>query len=221
MNFIKEIFQGKASETEHRQFIRFGKGEYGGRALLGSWKTKNVKIKSSFEFANDFVLFLAGLENIAFNGDIWSKDEIPGLQGQKKAGKWVYAVNNFTSNQVKSLASKAYYFLLNADTDKIKLKIKAKLPKPGKGEGKVDDRFCQMEIDEKYYKAAKDDFFWDLPDGKKISVEHKFIIKEIVFPKTEEKDFAKIREMAKRRGRILRIANVDDKEVKSEKDFEA
>lgn len=221
MNFIKEIFQGKPSEACHRQFIRFGKGEYGGRAVLSLGKTKNIKIKSSFEFANDFVLFAAGLEDVNFNGNIWSREEITGLHGQKKAGKWIYEVNNFTSNQVKNIAGKVYYFLLNADSQGIKLRIKSKLPKPGKAEDKVDDKFCQIELDEKYYRAAKEDFFWDLPDGKKIRVEHKFIIKEIILPKTNEKDFAKIREMAKRKGRIVRIANVDGKEVKTEKDFEA
>lgn len=221
MNFIKRVFSDKIDDASHRQFVRFGKGEYGGRALLGLWKTKNIKIKSSFEFANDFVLFVAGLGNVSFTGSIWSKDELEGLEGRKKAGKWVYEVNGFTSSQVKNFSEKAYYFLLSAEQDGIKLKIKEKLPKPGKGEDKVDDKFCQMELDEKYYKAAKDDFFWDLPDGKKISIEHRFLINEIVMPKTNEKDFAKIREMAKRKGRIIRIADVDGKEIKSEKNFEA
>lgn len=221
MNFIKEIFNGKVSEGSHRQFVRFGKGEYGGRALLGLWKTAtNVKLKSSFEFANDFVLFAASLTDLSFNGNIWSKEELPGLSGKKKEGKWVYETEGLSSNQIKSFANKAYYFLLNGEGNGIKLKIKAKLPKPGKGEDKVDDKFCQMELDEKYYKAAKDDFFWDMPDGKKLSIEHRFIIKDIIFPKGE-KDFAKIREMAKRKGVMLRIANVDGKEVRKEANFEA
>lgn len=221
MNFIKEIFQGKSGESSHRQFIRFGKGEYGRRALIGLWKTKNIKIKSSFEFANDFVLFLASLGNVSFNGDIWSKEPIEGLDGQKKAGKWVYEVNNFSSSQIKNLAERVYYFLLNADQEGIKLKIKSKLPKPGKDEEKIDDKFCQMELDEKYYQAAKENFAWDLPEGKKIEIEHKFLINDIILPKTNEKDFAKLREMAKRKGRIIRKAVVDGKEIQKEIDFEA
>ena len=55
MNFIKRVFEGGADEGVHRQFVRFGKGEYNGRAVLRLRKTKNIKIKSSFEFANDFV----------------------------------------------------------------------------------------------------------------------------------------------------------------------
>ena len=219
MNFIKKVFLGQNDEHCHRQFVRFGKGEYGRRALLGLWKTKSVKMKGSFEFANDFVLFAATIGEATFSGTIWSKNELPGLSGKKKEGKIIYEVEGMKSSQVKELADKVYCFLLNADGVGIKLRIKAKLPKPGKGEDKIDDKFCQMEIDEKYYSKAKEDFFWDLPDGKKISVEHKLLINEIVTPKGET-DYAKIREMAKRKGKIIRKADVDGKEIKSEKAFE-
>ena len=180
-----------------------------------------MKIKSSFEFANDFTLFATGLGDVSFSGNIWSREAVSGLSGKKKEGKWIYEVENLSSKQVKDLAGEVYSFLLNGEGEGITLKIKSKLPKPGKNEEKVDDKFCQMELDEKYYKAAKDDFFWDLPEGRKINVEHRFIINEIVLPKTGEKDFAVLREMAKRKGRIIRTANVDGKEIKSEKEFEA
>ena len=222
MNFIWKIFHDKIDESVHRQFIRFGKGEYGGRALLGLWKTgSKVKIKSSFEFANDFVLFAAGLGNVSFNGNIWSKEPLQGLSGQKKAGKWVYEVENIGSEKILSLAKEVYYFLLNGEGLGINLKIKSKLPKPGKGEDKVDDKFCQLEIDERFYHKAKEDFFWDLPECKKASIEHRFIITDIILPKTNEKDFAVLREMAKRKGRIIRIVEIDGKETRSEKNFEA
>ena len=221
MNFIKKVFEGVKDDFVHNQFVRFGKGEYGGRAVLSLWKTKKIKVKSSFEYANDFVLFVANLENLNFKGFIWSKNEIEGLSGEKKAGKYIYEVSNFTSEQVKEFSEKAYYFLLNCDAEEIKLKIKKKLPKPGKGEGKVDDKFCQLELDEKYYSKFKEDFFWDVPEGKKIEIAHKFVITEIVMPKTEEKDFAKIREMALRKGKIIREGEIDGKEYKKEFDLEA
>ena len=219
MNFIKKVFMGKSGEDAHRQFVRFGKGEYNRRALLGLWRTKNVKIKGSFEYANDFTLFIANLEEVKFSGSIWSKEEISGLSGKKKEGRIIYEVENMSSSQIKKIAGQVYCFLLNADGNGIKLRIKSKLPKPGKGENKIDDKFCQMEIDEKYYNQAKEDFFWDLPDCKKASVEHRLIIIDIVIPKGET-DYAKIRELAKRKGKIIRTANVDGKEVKVEKDFE-
>ncbi|MEK6812265.1 MAG: hypothetical protein AABX76_01775 [Nanoarchaeota archaeon] len=219
MNFMKKVFMGKSEEDAHRQFVRFGKGEYNRRALLGLWRTKNVKIKGSFEYANDFTLFVANLGEANFYGAIWSRQDIPGLSGKKKEGKIIYEVKDMPSSQIKKIAPQVYCFLLNADGNGLKLRIKAKLPKPGKSEGKIDDKFCQMEIDEKYFGQAREDFFWDLPDCKKASVEHRLIITGIVMPKGET-DYAKIREMAKRKGKIIRTTNVDGKEVKTEKDFE-
>jgi len=220
MNFIKKIFSGKTDESVHKQFVRFGKGEYRRRALLSIWKTKAIKVKSSFEFANDFVNFVSEIGEASFSGNIWSKGELPGLLGKKREGKIIYEVNGLTSRQIKEISPKVYYFLLNAEGPGIKLRIKTKLPKPGKGEDEIDDKFCQMEIDEKYYSKVKDDFFWDLPDIKKATVEHTFVIKDIVLPKGET-DYAKIRELAKRKGKIIRTANIDGKEVKKEIDFEA
>jgi len=222
MNFIWKIFHDKIDEAVHRQFIRFGRGEYQKRALLSLWKTgSKVKFKSSFEFANDITFFVSRLGNFSFYGKILSKKPIDELQGKKKAGKWVYDVKNITSSQIEELAKEVYYFLLNADSMGIKLRIKPSLPKPGKEEDKVDDKFCQLEIDEKFYRELKEDFFWDIPECKKAMIEHKFIIKEIILPKTEERDFAKLREMAKRKGKIVRIINIDDKNIVSEKNFEA
>ena len=221
MNFIKKIFFNDVDEDVHRQFIRFGKGEYNRRALLNLWKTKSVKIKGSFEWTNDFTTFVADLGDVKFNGSIWSKNEISELgAGKKKEGKWIYEVKDIGSDDVRKYENEVYCFLLNGDGEGIKLRIKAKLPKPGKGEDKIDDKFCQMELDEKFYEKAKEEFFWDFPNAKKISVEHRFIINEIVMPQGE-KDFAKIREMAKRKGKIVRTGDVDGQKVVKEINFEA
>ena len=233
MNFIWKVFHGKIDDSVHRQFIRFGKGEYKKRALLSLWKTKAIKVKSSFEFANDFVLFVANSrgDGISFNGTIWSKEQLDGLSApeKKKEGKWIYEVNGFSSDKIKNLAPRVYSFLLNADGPGIKLRMKGKIPKPGKSEDKVDEKFCQLELDEKYYKDVKEDFFWDLPEGKKAEIEHVFTIKDIIMPKEArpgvampkgETDYAKIREKAKRKGKVTRIANVDGKEVRKEAEFE-
>ena len=219
MNFIKKIFDENIDEDVHNQFTKFGKGEYGGRALLSLLNTQNVKIKGSSEFVNDFVLFVANLGDVIFNGIIWSEEKLEGLSGKKKKEKWFYEVRDIKSENIKEFEDKVYHFLLNGEGEGIKLKIKSKLPKPGKSEGKIDGRFCQMEIDKRYYDKAKEDFFWDLPEGKGINIKHKFVIEEIVMPKNE-KDYTKIREMAKRKGKIIREANVDGKEIVKEKEFE-
>ncbi len=52
---------------------------------------------------------------------------------------------------------------------------------------------------------------------------HTFIIEDIVVPDElkQEKDFAKVREMAKRKGKIIREIRIDEQIVKEEKEFEA
>lgn len=222
MNFIKKIFEGDVDESVHKQFVRFGKGDYSRRAILSYWKTKKIKIKSSFEFANDLVLSVADLGEVSFKGDIWSREEISFLEGGvKKSGKWIYNVRDLKSSDVKDLEKEVYYFLLDGEGEGIKLKIKKKLPKPGKNEDKFDNKFCQLELDPKYENQIKSDFFWDIPEFKKVSINHTFSIKEIVMPQTDEKDFSIIREMAKRKGKIIRKAVIDGEEKISEIDFEA
>ena len=54
-------------------------------------------------------------------------------------------------------------------------------------------------------------------DFKEAKVRHSFIITEIIAPK-DEKDYSKIRELAKKKGRIVREAEIDGQKIKSEKE---
>ncbi|MBI2044138.1 hypothetical protein HYT24_02120 [Candidatus Pacearchaeota archaeon] len=232
MNFMKKIFIGDVDDKVHSRFIRFGKGEYRNRFLISLWKSKKLKVKSSFEFANDLVKVCAEFGNSKVSGIILSKKDISNIMSMngiignsetKKGGLYYQnniALQELTKDQILKLEDESYFTLLNMEGDGFKLKMKPKLPKPGKDEDKIDDKFCQLEADEKFYSKIREDFFWDLQNGKKVSVAHNLSITEIIAPK-DEKDFAKIREMAKRKGKITRITNIDGKEVKTELDFEA
>ena len=93
------------------------------------------------------------------------------------------------------------------------------MPKPGQKAEKIDDKFCMLDLDEKYWKKAKEIFFWDLPENvKKANIEHELVISEIIIPKGFN-DPVKIRELAKRKGKIIRKIIIDGKEKISEKDF--
>ena len=97
--------------------------------------------------------------------------------------------------------------------------MKKKLPKPGKsGDAKVDDKFCQLEADLKYWPEIKEMFFWDF-DGKKATVTHDFLIDDLKFPQGE-KDFQKIRILAKRLGKITRKMIVDGHESVKQAELE-
>lgn len=215
-SFIKKIFLGESDDFTHRQFVRFGKGIYGGKAIVNFWKTGKIKISGSYEYANDFVLFASELGN-HFSGIVLSKDPLEGLQGKKKAGFFEYHFSG-DSDAVRNLLQKAHALLLDADGE-VAIRIKKKLTKPGKSsESKVDDKFCSLEAGLEHEGKIKDWFFWDA-DGKKMRASHEYHITEIVLPQGEDNPEL-LRLHAKRKGKIVRKLTVDGKEDRSEKSFE-
>lgn len=218
--FIKKVFEGKEDETTHRQFVRFGKGSYEKRAVLSLHKTSKVKVKGSFEYANDFVLLAAELADINFSGIILSKEKLDLENERRKAGLYTYDVENIEGSKIKGIADTVYYLLLDAETPELKLKIKKKLPKPGKSGEKVDDKFCSLEAPIKFYPQIKESFFWDVPECKKCKAEHIYEITDLEIPKNE-KDFAVIREKTKRKGKLIRKLEIDGRQEVKEKGFVA
>lgn len=208
MCFIKKIFEGKVDDSTHRQFVRFGKGDFEGRAAANFRKNGGkVKIGASYEYANDIVEITSKLKNIKFSGIVLSKEQLP-FEGRKKGELNAYNFNG-NSQDILKILDKTYFVLVDAEDDEIKLKMEKNLPKPSKsGEAKIDIKFCQLEISEKYWPAVKDCLFWDFPDIKKGSVSHCYMITEIVAPKNE-KDFEKMRVLAKRKGKIFRKIEAD------------
>jgi len=219
--FIKKIFQNRVDKEVHDKFVRFGRGRYEGRAILSLHKSSKVKLKGSFEFANDFVNLVSELGEFSFSGVVLSKDKLELENEKKKAGVYSYEVSGLTSEKIKELRNKVYYFLLNVDSPELKLKIKKRLPKPGKsGAGKIDEKFCQLEADLKHYEKIRQAFFWDVPECKKCKVEHIYEITGLIIPEGE-KDFEELRLKTKRKGKIIRKLAVDKKENIMEMKFEA
>ena len=209
--FIKSIFEESDLEKAHKYFLRFGKGNYRKRFLMGFNKSKKIKVKASFELANEFVEFVKENKDVEFSGKVLMKEAIPGKTGRKKAGSFVYEISESSIDEFEN----AYFYLLDVNNEDIVLKIKKSIPKPGKSEEKIDNNFCALTLDEKYFNKLKEEFFWDVPEGKKVSVEHEVVITEIVKPENEE-DPKKIRELAKRKGKLIRKINVDGKEIVKE-----
>jgi len=215
-SFIKKILMGRGDEDSHRYLLRFGKGNYKRRFLLSLAKGPKIKIKTSFEFANDLVRFLNENKKLKFSGKVLAKEKVAGREGRKKAGVFVYEIEESSLDEFEN----AYYYLLDANDSEIVLKIKKSLPKPGKDAEKIDDGFCSLIIDSKYWNALKNTFFWDIPECKKAKIEHELIINEIIIPKNE-KDPAKMRENARRKGEIVRKMEIDGKEISKKFPFEA
>ena len=212
--FIKEIFEKGTSEEGHRYFMRFGKGDYKRRFISSIAGGNNVKVRASFELANYFVNFVRGNSELNFSGKVLTKEKINGAEGKKKAGVFVYEISESNLKEFEN----AYYYLLDANSQDIILKIKKAIPKPGKNEGKIDNKFCLLDLNHKYLQRVKEAFFWDVPECKKAVIEHELIITDVILPK-DVSDPVKLRELAKRKGKIIRRIIADGKEIVREKDF--
>jgi hypothetical protein len=210
---IKKIFYNENDEEVHIQFVRFGKGTYRRRFLISFNKGKRIKIKGSFEWANDFVKFIKEIKDVNFSGVILTKDKLEGKEGKKKSGGFIY---EFSESKLEGYDS-AFFYLLNVYDEEILLKTKKKLPKPGKDEGKIDDKFCSLELDIRYWDKVKESFFWDVPECKKALIEHELLITDIEIPKGIE-DPVEMRKLAKRIGTIKRKIIIGEKvEIKESK----
>ncbi len=227
--FIKKIFENKLDDSVHKQFVRFGKGTYLGRAVTKiTRQPEKIKIGTSFELATEMAEFCSSLaQHLKCSGIILIKEKIPELEKyprSKKLGLLQYEVDD----QLDSIILKkvlqnplTYCALLDIEGPGISLKSKKKLPKPGKsGDLKIDDKFCVLELDIKFWPQVKTEFCWDMPEFKKALALHTFFITDIVMPKGE-KDFEKLRLMAKRKGKLQRKVTLDGKDIIKEKDFEA
>jgi len=222
--FIKKIFENKIDDSVHKQFVRFGKGVYPGRAVVKiTRQPEKIKIGTSFEMANDIVEFCSQISNsLKCSGLIFSKEKLELSGEKKKSGLLAYDINqDLTSDQIKKILEKCYITLLDIESPGISLKSKKKIPKPGKaGDSKIDDKFCQLELNTKFWPQVKSEFAFDLPEFKKALTVHTYTITDIIMPKGE-KDFEKIRILAKRKGKIIRKITIDKQETLKEKGFEA
>ncbi len=234
MNFIKKIWEGKSDELVHLQFQKFSRGEFTNRACV---KVKasagKYNIYTTAEFANELVRMMAEKLQSAtkVTGAIISTADLAGqldFKGKKQfQGVKQYLIDNeMAGKDILTLLNKfpKAFFALSFSVGDNVLKIKAKAPKSGKPGGKGEEApvpdFCKLVTNDREIVKS---FVFDKPEFKEANINHTFVIKEIVVPESLKKsdDFAKIREESKRKGVIVRKANIDGVEVKSEKPFEA
>ena len=231
MNFIKKIVDKNFDESVHLQFQKFSRGEFRNRAIIEA-KNSNGKytIKTSAEFANELVRIMAeklGNEKTQVTGAIVSTNDLTGeidfkekkqFQGVKR-----YLIDKeMSGTEIINLLDKfpKTFFALTFDVGDDKLKIKPKAPKsgkPGKGDEEVKADFCSLKTTDK---KIAESFIFERPEFKQAKINHTFFIDSIKMPEGE-KDFAKIREMAKRVGRIMRKAEIDGEKKEEEFSFSA
>jgi hypothetical protein len=221
--FIKKIFKKEYDESVHKNFIKFSKGIFENKAVMNVRRNGKIKISGTYEIVNDITAFVASIiPKVKVSGIVISRTAIPGLNGSGKKGLFNYELNEeIDSKKLSEIVRTAYYSLLDCSANGVESKTKKKLPRPSsKGIDKVNDKYCSMILDIKFWPQVKDEFLFNLPDGKKFRMIHKYEINEIVMPKGE-KDFEKIRVMAKRKGKLTRVCEVDGQSIRQETDFEA
>jgi len=219
--FIKKIFDGKEDGLVHNQFQKFSRGEFKDKAMIIAKKSKDkYTISTTPEFSNEFVRILAeklGDEKVEVKGPIVSTRDLTGeldFQDKKQfAGVKQYIIDReMSGSEMISLLDKLplSHFGLSFKVGDTELKIKPKMPKSGKPSSKGDAKpkvdFCKLITPDR---EIVEDLLFDIPDFKKVQISHDFIITDIILPEGET-DFAKIREMAKRKGKVVRKIKVDD-----------
>jgi len=221
------------------QFQRFSKGEFKNKALVSVKKSgEKYTISTSFEFGNELVLLVAekaGNEKVMVTGAIVSTNDLTGevdfkekkqFQGVKR-----YLIEKeMTGKEIVALVNKfpkAFFGLsFKVSKDNTELKIKPKAPTSGKPSAPKEDaeaqkpNFCKIVTTDALIGKS---FVFEVSDFKNANVAHTFVINEIKIPEELKKtnDFAKMREGAKRKGKIIREAEIDEKKLKKEAEFEA
>lgn len=234
MNFIKKIVDKKIDESIHLQFQKFSKGEFRDRAMI---KAKNsagkYTISTTYEFANDLVRFMArklGNSDADVKGVVVYTGEIDGINYSDKKqfmGVKQYAIEEkMPGTGIIDMMEKfpKAFFALSFKVGEDELKIKAKAPKSAKPKTKRDEQivadFCKLITRDK---KIAEDFIFEKSDFKTAEVRHNFLVEEIIVPQDlkGEKDFAVIRELAKRKGKIIRTSEIDGEKIKSVIEFVA
>ncbi len=231
---IKNIFDGNFDSEVHVAFLKFGKGTYKGKYLLeGKKQAKNWSAKTGAEYANFLVrrcLESVG-DEVKATGVIVStldlRDEIN--FELKKVSNFQGARKHVVDGEIKrsdifALMDKypKAFFALSFKGDDFALKIKPKAPADGKkgkdDEGPVAD-FCTLKTENK---KMIDELFFGIDKFEKVRVTHEIDVTDIIYPDNMESlKPAEIREMAKRKGILKRVAVVDGEESVSQAEFVA
>ncbi len=233
MNFIKKIFDNQIDNSVHLQFQKFSRGEFQNRALIEAKKSGyGYKIKTSAEFAHDLVKAMArklGEGKTQVEGAVFSTLELEiDYKEKKKSPQGIirYVIEKeMSGSEIINLLNKfpKNFFAFSFSVGEDILKIKAKTPKsgkPGKGDEMPKADFCSLKTSDSEIGKS---FVFEKPDFDNALIKHIFVIEKIEVPNElkNSKDFAIVREKSKRVGKIIRIANIDGKEERREKEFGA
>ena len=240
--FIKKIFDGRFENDNlvHLQFQKFSRGEFKNKAIVvAKLQSKGVySISTTAEYANELVKFLAeklGDNKSKVTGVIISTRDLGDLLDHQNKKQFMgikqYIIDKeMTGNEILELCEKLpnSFLGLSFKVNDSELKIKPKSPKSAKPSNKGDNiktDFCKLKtndtllVNELIFDKEVNDL-----NFKTVEIKHEFIINEIVITDKMKKevgeDYGKLREMAIRKGKVVRKIKVDGREFIKEKEFE-
>jgi hypothetical protein len=232
MNFIQKAVENKADESVHLQFQKFSKGEFRDRAIIKVKKSgAKYTINTSAEFANELVRAVAeklGEQTTNVTGAVVSTNDLTGKLDFKEKKQFQsvkrYLIDKeISGNKILELLNEfpKSFFALSFESGDSKLKIKPKAPKSGKPRSKGGEPpkadFCKLITTDREIGKS---FVFEKKDFKEANIIHHFIIDSLILPEGE-KNFAKIRELAKKKGKIIREVEIDGQKTTKEYEFEA
>lgn len=224
-NFIKKIKENKVDGEVHKKFVRFGLGTYEREAFTIALTAKKINLKAGFEYVDVLLKFLADLltENVELSGAIVTSNK--GVVDILKEygvtfdsrGKKYTIKSSMTAVKFKEFLYKldGMIALLVIKSGEYKVGLKKSPPKPGK---LVED-FMKVQLPLSDLGKIIDEFIWEADQFKKAEVRHTVTVEDIKVPKEFEHDHALARVNAIRKGKILRVINIDGTEKKSEFEF--
>jgi len=228
MHYVKDLFEGTASEHAHNKFTRYSKGDFQGPLLKLRVSKTEVKISASFHFVDELLTLVAKAlgpqANVHINGSlVWNQDltqEFAKLgimysKVSKSRGIFKYQLDNEVNIKDFVDTMNNFNLLVQIKTEQgVSLTTKNSFPKPNK---EFSNTFCKAVFPAKMLDYIVKEFAFDIkePKLKGFDVKHRIIIDDIDLPDNVE-DFDAARRLAKRIGSIERTLVVNGgEEVKS------
>ncbi|MBW3013781.1 hypothetical protein KY335_00895 [Candidatus Woesearchaeota archaeon] len=235
MNFIKQIANKKTDSYTHNAFVRYGPGEFVKEDFIVKKIGKNIKIWGGFEWCNVLLKFVASFCSgvVSVNGTIpTTRDVGPELKKLgvdfeekrrfgKKGSKYEIKTT-LPADTVRKMINQVYDFYLMLDLKCGNYIVKMKKKETPKI-GSPSDKFVSAVIPVDHLKAFIDEFLFDcgVSDFKSVVIKHTYKVEKIILDeKLAAKDPLAARLQAKRKGTVIRVIDIDGKEIKKEYPFE-
>ncbi len=230
INFIKSIAKKQPDERAHRKFIRYSAGDFEKEEFTVKKGSSFVQVKAGFEYLDVILDIMANLIDApaTVKGTITTKEKIApelkemGIEPKKIFGKKYTFEAQLQPEKFRELISKyneTAIMLLNIKSGKRSLSVKKSAPKPGKlVEGFLSAKFIPED-----FQAIKEEFLFDfdVENFKSAVIKHTYIIEGIVIPEEHKNNPEMARITSKRKGKIIRVIDIDGKQIKKEIDFTA